>query len=93
MRKIGMKEFTWCYLLPGKVVQETLGFSPFELVFGHTVRGPLKLLKEKWLNDEAFKHKSFGLCFQNLSKGLRGLTDIARGKPEKRPRAKMKQVV
>ena len=28
-------------------VQESLGFSPFELVFGHTVRGPLKLLKEK----------------------------------------------
>ena len=29
--------------------QESLGFSPFELVYGHTVRGPLKLLKEKWL--------------------------------------------
>ena len=28
-------------------VQESLGFSPFELVFGYTVRGPLKLLKEK----------------------------------------------
>ena len=35
-----------------EAVQETLGFSPFELVFGRTVRGPLKLLKEKWLNDE-----------------------------------------
>ena len=31
-----------------EAVQESLGFSPFELVFGHTVRGPLKLLKEKW---------------------------------------------
>ena len=28
-------------------VQESLGFSPFKLVFGHTVRGPLNLLKEK----------------------------------------------
>ena len=28
-------------------VQESLGFSPFELVFGHAVRGPLLLLKEK----------------------------------------------
>ena len=27
-------------------VQETLGFTPFELVFGHEVRGPLKALKE-----------------------------------------------
>jgi hypothetical protein len=30
-------------------VQESLGFSPFELVFAHEVRGPLRLLKEKWL--------------------------------------------
>uniref|UniRef100_A0A9J8CV35 Gypsy retrotransposon integrase-like protein 1 n=1 Tax=Cyprinus carpio carpio TaxID=630221 RepID=A0A9J8CV35_CYPCA len=35
-----------------EVVQESLGFSPAELVFGHTVRGPLKLVKEKWLDVE-----------------------------------------
>ena len=35
-----------------EAVQESLGFSPFELVFGHNVRGPLLFLKEKWLNDE-----------------------------------------
>ena len=33
-------------------VQESLGFSPFELVFGHTVRRPLKLLKEKFLSND-----------------------------------------
>ena len=33
-------------------VQESIGFSPFELVFGHTVHGPLKLLKEKFLSDD-----------------------------------------
>ena len=27
-------------------VQESLGFSPFDLVFGYLVRGPVKLLKE-----------------------------------------------
>ena len=32
-------------------VQESLGFSPFELLFGHIVRGPLKLVKEKWLDE------------------------------------------
>ncbi|KAL3987989.1 helicase SRCAP [Sarotherodon galilaeus] len=31
--------------------QESLGFSPADLVFGHTVRGPLRLLKEKWLSE------------------------------------------
>ena len=35
-----------------EAVQESLGFSPFELVFGHSVRGQLKLLKEKKLSEE-----------------------------------------
>ena len=35
-----------------ELVQESLGFSPFELTFGHTARGPLKLLKEKILCSE-----------------------------------------
>ena len=33
-------------------IQVSLGFSPFELVFGHTPRGPLKLLKEALLKEE-----------------------------------------
>ena len=32
-------------------VQESLGRSLFELVFGHLVCGPLKLLKENWLSE------------------------------------------
>ncbi|XP_039894583.1 uncharacterized protein LOC120737796, partial [Simochromis diagramma] len=32
--------------------QESLGFSPNELVFGHSVRGPLKLLKEQFLSTD-----------------------------------------
>jgi len=35
-----------CCLQP----ERSLGFSPFELVFGHLPRGPLKLLKESWLD-------------------------------------------
>lgn len=29
---------------------ESLGFSPAELVFGHSVRGPLKILQERFLS-------------------------------------------
>jgi hypothetical protein len=29
--------------------QESLGFSPFELVFGHSIGGPLKILKDKFV--------------------------------------------
>ena len=31
-------------------VQDSLGFTPFELMFGHIVRCPLKVVKEKWLS-------------------------------------------
>lgn len=30
-----------------EVVQESLGFSPAELVIAHTVQGPLRLLQER----------------------------------------------
>ncbi len=36
-------------------VQESLKFSPSELVFGHTVKGPLKVLKERMLGIEDSK--------------------------------------
>lgn len=32
-------------------VQESTGFSPFQLVYGHEVRGLLTMLKEKWLGN------------------------------------------
>ena len=38
----------WLLLALREVTQESTGFSPNELVFGHTVRGPLNLLYEQW---------------------------------------------
>ncbi len=34
-------------------VQQSTGFSPAELVFGHTVRGPLCLLREQLLSQSS----------------------------------------
>lgn len=34
-----------------EVPQESTGFSPFELLYGHQVRGPLDILKESWEED------------------------------------------
>ena len=39
-------------------LQESLGFSPFELVFGHEVKGPLALLKDKFIEN---KNKPTGM--------------------------------
>ena len=70
-----MKEFIfYCLLL------ESLGVSPFELVSGHSVRGPLKLYKEKLFSEDDsplnilsyvsnFRHKlseACGLAQNNL---------------------------
>ncbi|XP_052710767.1 uncharacterized protein LOC128185133 [Crassostrea angulata] len=35
-----------------EVPQESLGFSPFELLYGHTVGGPMKILKELWTKEK-----------------------------------------
>nr|XP_037279889.1 uncharacterized protein K02A2.6-like [Rhipicephalus microplus] len=35
-----------------EVPQASLGFSPFELLYGRHVRGPLAILKEVWTNQE-----------------------------------------
>ena len=46
-----MKVYTFYFLQLGNLYRG-LGFSPFELVFRHADRGPLKLLKEKILSQE-----------------------------------------
>ena len=53
-------------------VQESLCFSPFELVFGHSVCGPLKLLKETWLseNTESLNLLDYVSKFRNKLKRL-----------------------
>lgn len=35
-----------------EVPQSSTGFSPFELLYGHEVRGPLSLLRELWEGDQ-----------------------------------------
>ena len=34
-----------------EVPQESLGFSPFEMLYGRSVRGPMSILKELWTHD------------------------------------------
>jgi len=58
--------------------QETLGFSPFELLFGRKVRGPLKLVKEKLLNDSSDHTTTVSVYLKNLQKTLAQVRQIAK---------------
>ena len=40
-----------------EVPQESLGFSPFEMLYGCTVRGPLSILKEVWTEEDSNKEE------------------------------------
>lgn len=35
-----------------EVPRESLGFSPFELLYGRTVKGPMQVLRQMWTNEE-----------------------------------------
>ena len=42
----------WLLLAAREVVQESTGFSPNDLVFGHAVRGPLALVQDNWTESQ-----------------------------------------
>ena len=56
-------------------IQESLGFSPFELVFGQLPCGPLKLFKECWLDDDP--EKSVLVHVSDVWKRLRKANEFA----------------
>lgn len=59
LRKTAQQGKDWDKLIPyllfayREVPQAATGFSPFELLYGRTVRGPLDVLGESWVADEA----------------------------------------
>lgn len=48
----------WFMLVAREATHESTGFSPNELVFGHTVRGPLAVLRDGWVPSEPPKKLS-----------------------------------
>ena len=46
----------WLMLAAREVVQESTGFSPNELVFAHTVRGPLSVISDQWVASDPPKN-------------------------------------
>ncbi|XP_068240108.1 uncharacterized protein [Palaemon carinicauda] len=49
-----------------EVPNDSLGMSPFEMLFGHKVRGPLQVLKDKMLNNDTLDNVTVGQYVDKL---------------------------
>jgi len=46
----------WILFAYREIPVEGLGFSPFELMFGRNIRGPLQVIKDTWSNNNDLKN-------------------------------------
>ena len=60
-----------------EVPQATTGFSPFDLLYGHHVRGPLDILKEAWEGEQPAKQVGVMSYVLKMRDKLEQLTDLA----------------
>ena len=67
-----------------EVPQEPIGFSPFELLYGRTVRGPMHILKELWTeNVDVPDTKTSSQYVFELREKLEATLELARAELEK----------
>ncbi|XP_068240734.1 uncharacterized protein [Palaemon carinicauda] len=73
-----------------EVPQSSTKFSPFELVYGHTVRGPLSLLRELWENEDNAIEDSTRTTYEYVVDMRERLQDTCRLAQEELERARDK---
>lgn len=71
-----------------EVPSETTGFSPFELLYGRTPRGPMQILKHMWTKDPEEEPKTAYQYVLDLGDRLQKTSELAR---EASAKAKVKQ--
>lgn len=63
--------------------QESLGFSPFELLYGRQIRGPLKIVKEQWFDTPSIKLATVSQYIDTLRDKLTEVRTIAQSNLKK----------
>ena len=82
-----------------EVPQTSLGFSPFELVYGRTVRGPMSVLRQLWTDERAEEEVKTTYQYvvdlrnrlEDVGKLARENLEVARGCQRKYYNAKTKE--
>lgn len=59
-----------------EVPQESTGFSPFELLYGRRVRGPLDVLREMWTGDEPVEEQTVFTHLTEMRKRLEQMSEL-----------------
>ena len=96
----------WLLLATREVCQESTGFSPNDLVFGHRVRGHLAVFRDEWCTEEppsnlrqyvnGFRHRLYmagQLAKQNLEKSQRKMKHLYDRQSERRQFSEGDQVL
>ena len=71
--------------------QDSLGFSPFQLIFAHEPRGPLKLVKEQLMSDDSSEPPNLLDYVSNFKEKLHEARELAKENLQ-RAQAKMKSL-
>ena len=85
----------WDHYIPAvlfayrEVPQESLGFSPFELLYGRTLRGPISILREIWTSEE--QHQEVQTTYQYVMELRERLEETCELAHQELRRAKEKQ--
>ena len=61
-----------------EVPQASTGFSPFELLYGRNVRGPMKVLRESWTGSDPDQVRTVGQFVMELKDNIQETCDIAK---------------
>ena len=67
----------WILFAYREIPVVTLGFSPFELLFGRQVRGPISLLKSRWKPPPVAKSKPNVIQYNGYAEKLKACRDCA----------------
>ena len=64
-----------------EVPQASTGFSPFKMLYGQTVRGPLQILRELWTKEVPQETRSTYQYILDVRNRLEETCQLAKGKP------------
>lgn len=73
--KIGMSYCHFCCMFR-EVPQESMGFSPFDLLYGRKVRGPLDLITDPWEGNTEIKEEPVAEYVQRFRTELKDMMDM-----------------